>query len=236
MSCRSEERGAGTRREPAVLVFNGWAAGSEAWELTSFRHDWVFSYVEELDGLPDRVLDDLGEAVLVGFSMGGAMALKALVERPDRVRGLVLVSATPRMMEVREQGEDGSMKVVWPGMSERRLAALRLGTQQLFASDPSPIYARENLERGLEFLRATDLRAQLLALAEGPQGEEIRQLPVVIFQSERDGIVRPGNAEFLQRVFPQAKVCRIPGSEHVLPITIPEQIDQAVAEVLGFRR
>lgn len=57
-------------------------------------------------------------------------------------------------------------------------------------------------------------------------------MPVRIFQSERDGIVRPNNAEFLKQVFPQATVTMVHGNEHVLPITIPERIDKAVAEVL----
>ena len=54
-----------------------------------------------------------------------------------------------------------------------------------------------------------------------------------VFQSERDGIVRPENATFLKAVFPQAEVTMVPGSEHALPIEIPEEIDAAVAELLG---
>ncbi len=116
-------------------------------------------------------------------------------------------------------------------MSERRLAALRLGTQMMFRDDPSPMYDEKNMERGLEYLRATDLRAELLN--RGLKTEDRRhKMPVVIFQSERDGIVRPNNAEFLKSVCPQAKVTMVPGSEHVLPITVPELIDQAVGEVL----
>ena len=59
------------------------------------------------------------------------------------------------------------------------------------------------------------------------------RIPVRIFQSERDGIVRPNNAEFLKKVFPQAKVTMVPGNEHVLPITIPELIDKAVFDIIG---
>ena len=60
-----------------------------------------------------------------------------------------------------------------------------------------------------------------------------RDFPVVIFQSEKDGIVRPNNAEFLKGVFPQAKVTMVPGNEHVLPVTVPELIDEAVEEILN---
>ena len=56
--------------------------------------------------------------------------------------------------------------------------------------------------------------------------------PVRIFKSERDGIVRPENAKFLESVFPGSRVDMVPGAEHALPIMIPEAIDSAVAECL----
>ena len=60
------------------LVFNGWAAGPETWALCTFPHDWVFDYVEQLDGLPEQVMEESDEVVLVGFSMGGSTALVPL--------------------------------------------------------------------------------------------------------------------------------------------------------------
>ena len=206
-----------------TLVFNGWAAGPETWALCTFPHDWVFDYVEQLDGLPEKVMEESDRVVLVGFSMGGSTALRMLLKYTNTLGGLVLVSATPRMMEEKESG--------WKGMSERRLAALRLGTQMMFKDDPSPMYDERNMERGLEYLRNTDLREELLARGREP-GDGRRELPVWIFQSERDGIVRSSNAAFLKSVFPQAKVTMVPGNEHVLPITVPELIDEAVCDII----
>ena len=208
-----------------TLVFNGWAAGPETWALCRFPHDWVFDYVEQLDGLPEKVMKESDKVVLVGFSMGGSTALRMWLKWPEKVRGLVLVSATPRMMEEKESG--------WKGMSERRLAALRLGTQMMFRGDPSPMYDERNMERGLDYLKTTDLRSQLLSISESGESVKRRNFPVFIFQSEKDGIVRPSNAEFLKQVFPQAKVTMVPGNEHVLPITVPELIDEAVEEILN---
>ena len=208
-----------------VLVFNGWAAGPETWALCTFPHDWVFNYLEQLDGLPERVLADADEALLVGFSMGGNAALRLLLRQPEKVCGLVLVSTSPFLMEDRAAG--------WKGLSERRLAALRLGTQLVFGDNPSPLYADANLNRGLDYLQTSDLREALRALPQSPHWPHLSQIPVAIFQSERDGIVRPANADFLQSVFPQATVTWVPGHEHILPVTIPEQIDAAVQTCLG---
>lgn len=218
-----------------TLVFNGWAAGHEAWDLCTFEHDWLFNYVEQLDGLPEQVIADSDEVLLVGFSMGGSSALRMYLKFPEKAKGLVLVSTTPCMMEERKVekagvgvgvGVGGGGGVEWKGMSERRLAALKLATELAFRGDPSPMYTSENMNRGLEYLRTTDLRSELLeASARGGS------MPVVILQSERDGIVRPGNAEFLKRVFPQAEVMYVPGAEHVLPVSVPELVDAAVAAV-----
>lgn len=204
-----------------VLVFNGWAAGPETWALCAFPRDWTFSYLEQLDGLPERVLADADDVLLVGFSMGGNAALRLLLAAPEKVRGLVLVSTSPFIMEDKSAG--------WRGLSERRLAALSLGTRLVFENDPSPIYADANLDRGLAYLRTSDLREPLRAFARSPRGAAFARTPVAVFQSERDGIVRAENADFLKAIFPQATVTRVPGREHVLPVTIPGQIDGAVA-------
>ena len=214
------------------LVFNGWAAGPETWALCTFPHDWVFDYVEQLDGLPEKVMEESDEVVLVGFSMGGSTALRMWLKWPEKIKGMVLVSATPRMME------DAN----WKGMGERRLAALRLGTQMAFKGNPSPMYDEKNMERGLDYLKNTDLRDALQLRAARRDCAPYHpsslfphpsSLPVFIFQSERDGIVRPNNAEFLKQVFPQAQVTIVPGNEHVLPIRVPELIDKAVFDIIG---
>ncbi len=200
-----------------LLVFNGWAAGPETWELCKFPHDWVFNYLEEMEGLHEKVVGEFEEVVLVGFSMGGSFALKTLLKYPQKVKGLVLISATPRMMS--------DPTTNWSGMSERRLKAFLMGTEILFRDDPSPLYDLDNMRRGLAYLGTTDLREELKALGK-------TDFPVAIFQSTRDGIVRPGNATFLKEVFPQAKVTLVEGNEHILPIKVPELIDEAVNDIL----
>jgi len=210
------------------LVFNGWSAGPETWELCTFPRDYVFNYIEQLDGLPEKVMEETNGAVLVGFSMGGSTALRLLLKYPEKVKGLVLISTTPCMMEKKEEA--------WKGMSLHRRAALKLGTLQVFRNDPSPLYEEHNLDRGLDYLQNTDLRSDLQACGErfSTNYQLLTTLfPVRIFQSERDGIVRPNNAEFLKGVFPQAKVTMVPGNEHVLPVIVPVLIDDAVFDIIG---
>ena len=219
---------------PGVLVLNGWAASPHAWDLCGFmsRLDGgrLFSYVDQLAGLPERLLAASDRRfVLVGWSMGGSGALRLACRFPDRVAGLVLVAATPRMMEDKEAG--------WRGMSPRRLDALRKGLEITHGEgffgvpegkpNPYMVDATENLEGGLKYLLETDIRADLERAAAAVR------YPVHVFQSERDGIVRAENAVYLKSVFPQARVTVVPGTEHALPIMVPKEIDDAVDACLA---
>lgn len=210
-----------------TFVLNGWAASEHAWDLCRFGRDRIFSYVEEMDGKAHAAMRAADAAVVVGWSMGGSFALRLAMEFPDKLRGLVLVAATPRMMEAPN----------WRGMSPRRLAALEAGLKMTHGEgffgvregkpNPYMMDSDENLARGLDYLKATDLRVGLIDLMASGR----LRCPVAIFQSERDGIVRAENAKFLSTVFPDASVEMVPGAEHALPIEIPEKIDAAVARM-----
>ena len=218
---------------PSVFVLNGWAASPQAWDLCRFERARLFSYVEQLDGEPEKAIENVERCILVGWSMGGSSALRLAARWPEKIVGLVLIAATPRMMEEKETG--------WKGMSPRRLEALRyglvmtkgMGVFGVPEGKPNPYLADEppNLERGLKYLLETDLRADLEALRT-TNHEPRTTFPVHIFQSERDGIVRAANADYLKKIFPQAFVTMVPGTEHALSIFIPELIDEAVDSCL----
>jgi pimeloyl-[acyl-carrier protein] methyl ester esterase len=208
-----------------TFVLNGWASSQEAWNLCLFERERIFTCTELLDGVAEDVLEKEKEFVLVGWSMGGSFALRYAMKFPEKLKGLILVAATPRMMR------DNN----WEGMTPRRLAALEAGLkmtkgQGFFGTpegrpNPYKMDSDENLARGLEYLKSTDLRLDLIdLLASG----KVR-CPVYIFQSEADGIVRSSNAKFLSSVFPHAELEMISGGEHALPVAIPEKIDVAVA-------
>lgn len=211
-----------------TFVLNGWASSQEAWDLCLFERERIFTYTELLDGVAEDVLEKEKEFILVGWSMGGSYALRYAMKFPKKLKGLILLAATPRMMR------DNN----WEGMTPRRLAALEMGLKMtkgegFFGTpegkpNPYKMDSDENLARGLEYLKNTDLRLDLIdLLASG-----MIRCPVYIFQSENDGIVRCQNAKFLSTIFPHANVEIISGGEHALPVAIPEKIDIAVANCI----
>ena len=163
-----------------VFVLNGWAASERAWELCKFPRARIFSYIEQLDGAAEAALESSGRAVLVGWSMGASVALSLAARHPERISGLVLLAATPRMM--RDEG--------WAGMSPRRLEALETGLRLTHGQgffgipegrpNPYEMDCDENLRRGIEYLEKTDLRGELSALA----ASGAANWPVFVFHSE----------------------------------------------------
>lgn len=218
-----------------TIVLNGWAASPEAWDLCTFRRDAFFSYIDQLDGRPEAYLDSVLAAApttrcaIVGWSMGGSSALRLACRYRAHLAGLVLVAATPRMMEEKDTR--------WRGMSPRRLDALERGLritkgQGFFGvpegkPNPYQVDSDENLARGLDYLLRTDLRAELQTAF--PNGDV--PFAVHLFQSEQDAVVRAENAVWLKTIFPRAHLTCVPGTEHALPIFIPEAIDAALADV-----
>jgi len=57
----------------------------------------------DLPATADLIAEAAGPAVYVGYSMGGRMALQLAVDRPDVVRGLVVVGGTPGIEDAAER-------------------------------------------------------------------------------------------------------------------------------------
>lgn len=57
----------------------------------------------DLAATADQLVDEFANPILVGYSMGGRLALHAAIRQPARVRGLVLIGATPGIADVDER-------------------------------------------------------------------------------------------------------------------------------------
>jgi pimeloyl-ACP methyl ester carboxylesterase len=103
------------RAEPAVVLLHGGALNSHSWDAMLLLHDipalaldlpghGLSSWFEDPVYLPRRVADAMAPAIadlapranaLIGHSLGGLASLALAARRPDLVRRLVIVDATP---------------------------------------------------------------------------------------------------------------------------------------------
>ena len=167
-----------------------------------------------------------GTATYAGYSMGGRLCLQLAVDRPELVRSLVLVGASPGLAD---DGERGARRA-----ADEALAAEieRIGTaaflerwlaQALFATlDPQPedLDARlANTPAGL----ATALR-RLGTGGQEPLWGRLRdlQMPVLAVAGEHDVRYTEIAEQMAAAIGAKAEVAVVPGAGHAAHLERPE--------------
>lgn len=192
---------------------------------------------EDTDVLIDAVLADLPDGSwLLGWSLGGLIAMQAALRAPDRLAGLLLIAATPSLIR----------RPHWPNAVDPALLkamALELAgdpeavVQRFLALEMhGAVNARSDLKQlrerafahgmprkqallaGLAHLAETDLTARLEAL----------ELPVRLIGGRRDKLVPWAALEAVAERVPDAELLRIPGAAHAPFLTDPGAVAAAV--------
>ncbi|MCK5412103.1 MAG: alpha/beta hydrolase [Gemmatimonadota bacterium] len=179
-----------------------------------------------------RLMDHVGiaQAYVVGYSMGGRIALKLVTEHPDRVRAAVLGGSgwappgTPPPAEIRGwipglqavvEGEGSVTEVLWqPGWPEPPLE----WRAALDANDAGALAAVLLSLEGLSVAEA--------ALRDSP-------VPILAVVGE-DDFARP-DVDALAAVRPDVTVVLLPGSNHATALVDPG-LEQAVLSFLRAQR
>jgi 2-succinyl-6-hydroxy-2,4-cyclohexadiene-1-carboxylate synthase len=182
----------------------------------------------------DGVLRDIaalvpGEFILAGYSMGGRIALHAALAMPERVAGLVLISASPGLADDAERQAraeaDERLAAEFESLTIEQLAA-RWAQTPVLAGLPPTVAERARADR----LRNTPegLARALRGLGTGALpslwgrlGE--LQLPVTLVVGERDTKF-VAIAERMRRRIPDATVAVISGAGHAAHLQSPAEV------------
>jgi 2-succinyl-6-hydroxy-2,4-cyclohexadiene-1-carboxylate synthase len=179
-------------------------------------------------------------AVVAGYSMGGRLALALALRRPERVRRLVLVSASPGLARAEERAERRAADAALADRIERiglDAFAREWAAQPLFADQPEAVAALAREDR----LRrsAAHHAAQLRGLGTGvmpPLWERLGELamPVALVVGERDLKFRAIAARMGERL-PDARVIVVGGAGHAVQLERPEAVAAAIDAPSGTR-
>lgn len=190
------------------------------------QHDTMAPYASELlASLPPRFS-------LVGFSLGGLIALELAAQAPERIATLVLVCAgagpeTPEGAARRRQGETSATSL---GMarhaSEDLIPRYRLGSKEhagtvaaMAESIGLPLYRRQN---SLAISRA-DSRPRL----------HFMNFPAILVSGRNDPLCPPLRHEEMARDMPDIQRIVVENCGHMLPLERPEVIAKLAVSLTG---
>jgi pimeloyl-ACP methyl ester carboxylesterase len=192
---------------------------------------FAYNAVQALEEL-DRA--DVEQAVVAGYSWGGAVASELALHAPGRVRGLVLAASVgPGGITMLDRVLEHS--VAGPLLIRAGLQVARFGSGLAAwrgQVDPAPFLRLTSVDRLVQsiFVEQRALRRDLPGL-EARLGAI--SVPTVVVFGDRDRTVRPSVAHALAAAIPEARLQPVPGAGHLLPYTAPEAIATAIMSVLA---
>jgi pimeloyl-ACP methyl ester carboxylesterase len=161
----------------------------------------------------------LVSVVLVGHSLGSAVALRLAVDAPELVGRLVLVGAGARLRVLPSLLEGAHAD---PLATDRRLAALAVasGNEALARAwvEQRPLPAQGMLYRDLAACDAFDMMAELGRVAQ----------PTLVVTGAEDRLTPPKYATYLHDHIPNAQLVLVPHAGHYVMLEAPTEVAEAL--------
>ena len=180
------------------------------------------------------------QAILLGWSLGGQIAMRIALDYPERVSRLILMSTTPKFV----------LSPDWPaGMPEQDLQAFGMdlqhdtrdtllrflslqtrgatGQKTLLQNLRAALFSQalpheQALQAGLAMLVHTDLRTEICQLT----------LPTLLIHGSLDKLTPPAAGEWLAKHLASARYHLIDGAAHAPFLSHTAQVAEAILEAL----
>ena len=181
---------------------------------------------------------DAREAVLLAHSMGGFLAIAAVLDVPgvaERLRGLILMSTFAGDVLRDAPQNKAQIPLIRSGVLQRLVANDTVATifgAGLCGDNPSPAM----VQAFVETFRAADHRSLLPileAFSAEDRGDRLAQItvPTIVLCGGRDQTTPPWQSERLAEGIPGAEAWWVPRAGHMLNWEAPEAIVEAVSEL-----
>jgi 2-succinyl-6-hydroxy-2,4-cyclohexadiene-1-carboxylate synthase len=226
-----------------VIFIPGFMQRGDAWEPVAalLRERYPSVLLEHREHTCEGRLEEIAFAgeggVLVGYSLGGRLALRAVLRAPDRFRGLVTVGSTAGLDEPAARSarrEDDEKFAAWiEVMSIQDVVAL-WERQPMFADQSEALIERQRPGR-----LSHDPRELALLLRTAGQGaldpvwHELEQLdlPLLAIAGARD----PGYKRAAERIAataPKGRAAIVEEAGHAAHLQRPDEVARVVEEFL----
>ena len=187
-------------------------------------------------GTAHAVGDAGGRAVYVGYSMGGRLCLRLAIDRPDLVRALVLVSASPGLADRAERAARVETDELLADRVEREGVDAFLAhwlAQPMFATVPADAPGLADRR----WLTPEYLAACLRALGAGvmePMWDDLAKLvmPALLVTGTLDAKYTEIARRMLERMHPGVVHRQLDGG-HALPLEQPDAVGRLILDFVA---
>ena len=229
-----------------MVFLHGWGQSRQIWyqQISAFpdalflnlpghggseeHDDWIKAISEQLPASP---------SIIVGWSLGGIIAMQLALKHPEKVRGLALISTTPSFCDRRDWNhgcqqevfnafENGTQENSAKTMS--RFFMLMLQGDNISRSDYNQIAkagidreyppTQVTLTKGLNRLAATDLRSVVSSIS----------TPALVMHGEQDAIVPATAGTWLAGEIPHTTWQAFDNCGHAPFLTHPETFNESL--------
>lgn len=221
--------------------------GQDYWVLAPDLRGYGASRVTRPFSLEDTLNDlvtlldtqKIERCMVLGWSLGGILALELALRHPDRVHGLILIATAARpvgnhppttWLELVNTGVASLLNVIWPG---NRWVIQTLAQRSLYRyllQQHTPQAYRRLAQEGFgAYLQTSRYATQALtqAMAQGynrlPDVGAIA-VPCLVLWGAEDRHITPQSSLETATHIPQADSCCYPNTAHLLPWEIPDVI------------
>ncbi|MCB2136361.1 MAG: alpha/beta fold hydrolase [Rhodobacteraceae bacterium] len=235
---------------PPVLIAHGLYGSARNWGAIARRlatdrrvlavdmRNHGESFQAETHGYDDlaadlaAVVEDRGGRVdLIGHSMGGKAAMMLALGRPELVNRLIVGDISPVTYDHTQLPLAQAMQAMdLDGIDTRAEADRRLAAS---VDDPSVrAFLLQSLdlkgERPRWRLNLPVLEREMPKIMGWPEQSSTASLPVLVLAGGNSDYVRPEHRPVIRRLFPEARLAKLPGAGHWLHADQPREFEATI--------
>ncbi|HCH50590.1 MAG TPA: pimeloyl-[acyl-carrier protein] methyl ester esterase [Proteus sp.] len=238
-----------------LVLLHGWGLNAQVWQSLIMRLNSTFTlHLVDLpgygrsQGFPVLTLKEMADvvftqapknAIWLGWSLGGLVTSRIVLDNPHQVAALVTVASSPCFSAHQDwpgikpevlKGFEQQLSENFHRTVERFLALQTLGTQSAREDMKAlksvvleqPLPSVEILNGGLEILRTEDLREELKTVS----------CPFIRFYGYLDGLVPRKVVNLLDEIYPDSPSVIFRNAAHAPFISHPDEFSQELVNAV----